>query len=863
MDQNQELLDKIDYLSLSLDTFSRKSNLLEEKIDELIKRVDQQDKIILELKSTILNSTRNNDSSTAQSYTPSITPSVSINNLSTIDTKTETTKTESQSRTKSVSNTASPILVQQHQPTTVSSVTNSSANSTPVISSESSTPPLIISSPPTPPPLPPVVIPVSSTKTPGQSAWNKARVGIGLTRAFSTNNFFQKTDSEGNVSPIVGGLIKEDLIYIPPTSPKPNPKVISISSDISLSSQENSSNSNNAGGIGTVPKAIISEELPSELPTLPSGSKWAIVWEYNSVDDEWVRGIIAVEIESRPFSKGALRNAYKLKIRTTPVNQYQQFSHADHLKYEEGKTINTTKLPYLLGPLESEYVAKDSIIKSQGTFDRYFDDVKMQMICREYGEKYNANSPPKPIEFLSAWVIEVQTSDGPQLYGLELFMKGEFKKLNSNFGSIFTERNTPQAFSHFTYECSVHELLIVDIQGVDDIYTDPQIHTKDGKGFGAGNLGQKGIEKFINSHKCNPICIQYGLPPIGVSLVDSKQASRVIRGTMLLPDLVPDLDNTPPPSLPIPSDPQNSILQTLSTLTGHDERITVLMYRNDKLISADSNGYVKIWDLTTLHLIESFRAHRRSVDGLCLSKQYLFTASSDKTIKVWQLIEDFEKPLNNGQKISYIGPNDCKYKLDEHSGEINDLCLDTHRNLLYSCSFDKSIKVWDLNTMKCIKTLNAHSKSVKSLFLSGSQYLFSGSNDGSIKVWDLNMMMCIYGMEAHESWITSLCVHDGRLFSGARDGEIKDWNLSTFMSNLKFDQNRDTITDFLVTKGYIFISSDDSTIKILDLSTMKIIYSIKGHRSGIGALATDGRRIFSGGADNTIKVWSWIVDPNK
>ena len=39
-----------------------------------------------------------------------------------------------------------------------------------------------------------------------------------------------------------------------------------------------------------------------------------------------------------------------------------------------------------------------------------------------------------------------------------------------------------QAFSHFTFERSGHELIVVDIQGVGDLWTDPQIHTSDGDG---------------------------------------------------------------------------------------------------------------------------------------------------------------------------------------------------------------------------------------------------------------------------------------------------------------------------------------------------------------------------------------------
>ena len=62
---------------------------------------------------------------------------------------------------------------------------------------------------------------------------------------------------------------------------------------------------------------------------------------------------------------------------------------------------------------------------------------------------------------------------------------------------FFFSRNTPQAFSHFTYELSQHSLLICDIQGVGDMYTDPQVHTTDGNFFCWENSGKiiKKVEK--------------------------------------------------------------------------------------------------------------------------------------------------------------------------------------------------------------------------------------------------------------------------------------------------------------------------------------------------------------------------------
>lgn len=55
---------------------------------------------------------------------------------------------------------------------------------------------------------------------------------------------------------------------------------------------------------------------------------------------------------------------------------------------------------------------------------------------------------------------------------MERFIDGPYRKHNNNFGYVSEEeRNTPQAFSHFTYESSGHQLLCVDIQGVSDMYT--------------------------------------------------------------------------------------------------------------------------------------------------------------------------------------------------------------------------------------------------------------------------------------------------------------------------------------------------------------------------------------------------------
>ena len=64
----------------------------------------------------------------------------------------------------------------------------------------------------------------------------------------------------------------------------------------------------------------------------------------------------------------------------------------------------------------------------------------------------------------------------------------------------------------FTYVSSERLLVVCDIQGVGSFYTDPQIHTWDGEGFGMGNLGAEGIQRYLHSHVHNELIGRLGLP---------------------------------------------------------------------------------------------------------------------------------------------------------------------------------------------------------------------------------------------------------------------------------------------------------------------------------------------------------------
>lgn len=244
------------------------------------------------------------------------------------------------------------------------------------------------------------------------------------------------------------------------------------------------------------------------LPTTNGGKVERVLIRKLHASGTWTKASTQIRVNPKPFAEGAFRQAYMTDFLWE--GKWQQFV----CKFAKDK--NTPR-------------------------SLYFKDIEAQIFAQVWAKKYNKEDPPKAVRFASCFVLELVDRPGRPVCGAEVYINGEFKKHNNNVGAVcvgdgndpklIMDRKTAQAFSHFTFDASQGQLLICDIQGVGGVYTDPQIHTLSGQGFGSGNLGQTGIRAFLLRHKCNEVCRSVGLAPIHAKqlgsgkVVDRKHAT--------------------------------------------------------------------------------------------------------------------------------------------------------------------------------------------------------------------------------------------------------------------------------------------------------------------------------------------------
>ncbi|WFD29626.1 hypothetical protein MSPP1_000636 [Malassezia sp. CBS 17886] len=96
------------------------------------------------------------------------------------------------------------------------------------------------------------------------------------------------------------------------------------------------------------------------------------------------------------------------------------------------------------------------------------------------------------------------------------------------------------------------------------------------------------------------------------------------------------------------------------------------------------------------------------------------------------------------------------------------------RPVLISGSLDNTLKLWDVRTGSCIRTLFGHIEGVWGVD-TDTLRIVSASHDRTIKIWDRDTGQCQNTLVGHRSAVTCVALGDDKIVSGSDDGDIRVW----------------------------------------------------------------------------------------
>ena len=124
------------------------------------------------------------------------------------------------------------------------------------------------------------------------------------------------------------------------------------------------------------------------------------------------------------------------------------------------------------------------------------------------------------------------------------------------------------------------------------------------------------------------------------------------------------------------------------------------------------------------------------------------------------------------------GSGDCT--LEGHTDLVAGVAVMQNGQRAVSASWDQTLKVWDLESGKALRTLLSHSQWVLSVALTGDeQHVVSGSEDQTLKVWDLETGRLLHSLEEHEGPVDAVALSGSHLAaSKSEDQTVMLWDLT-------------------------------------------------------------------------------------
>ncbi|OVA20280.1 WD40 repeat [Macleaya cordata] len=343
---------------------------------------------------------------------------------------------------------------------------------------------------------------------------------------------------------------------------------------------------------------------------------------------------------------------------------------------------------------------------------------------------------------------------------------------------------------------------------------------------------------------------------------------------------------------PLHSSPSPTLLyHCVASLHRREGNVFSIAVSRGIIFTGSESSRVRIWKQPECIERGCLKTSSGEIRAILAYGNMLFTTHKDYKIRIWRMSvsENFQP-----KKITTLPRNNSflsfrRTTSQQHKDYISCIAYYHADGLLYTGSWDKTVKVWKVTDKKCIDSFTAHEDNINAIVVNQEDgCLFTSSADGSVKIWrkvfgesshNLTMTLKLQNNPPVNALALSSLLDSFYLYSGSSDGSINFWEKEKVTGRFNhggfLHGHRFSVLCLVAIERLIFSGSEDTTIRVWrreeDSNFHDCLAVLEGHRGPVRCLAAClemekvvmGLLVYSASLDRTLKVWRVKVFPGE
>ncbi|MGD0885241.1 MAG: protein kinase [Thermodesulfovibrionales bacterium] len=252
--------------------------------------------------------------------------------------------------------------------------------------------------------------------------------------------------------------------------------------------------------------------------------------------------------------------------------------------------------------------------------------------------------------------------------------------------------------------------------------------------------------------------------------------------------------------------------------------------------------------LNQFRVLQTLGGHTEGVGSAAISPDggSALSGSYDKTLRLWD-----------------IETGECLRVFEGHARGILSVAISPDGRSALSGSYDKTLRLWDIETGECLRVFEGHTSYVYSVAISpGGGSALSGSGDKTLRLWDIETGECLRVFEGHIDDVYSVAISPdgGSVLSGSYDKTLRLWDIETGECLRVFEGSTCDVNSVAISPdGQYALSGGgwEKTLRLWDIETGECLRVFEGHTAYVYAVAISpgGGSVLSGSWDDTLRLW--------